>query len=565
MSTSTDQSQTTEADANATPTALGTRSQNWLLITLVFVGGIVSLGIETAASRLFAPYFGTSLFVWANLIGLILLYLTIGYYVGGRLADRYPRPGVLYLITAIASLLTAVIPLVAAPILTWSQGAFATYSIGIFYGSLVGVLILFAPSMILLGCVSPFAIRLSVDQVGKAGRTAGRLYAISTAGSIAGSFLPVLVLIPYIGTRLTFVTLAAALLVVSIIGLILSGVRPRPTKAKNSTEETTSPTNPERPKGFNKGLLSLILLIPVLLAPLGMQGPIKPLSQTDNGKLLEERESGHNYIRVVQSGTETQLILNEGLGVHSIYDPNKVLVDGPWDYFMVAPYFNNPPYTEKQVRTACIIGLGAGTIPREFEAAYGNQVKIDGVELDQAVVDVGRKYFDLDRPNLNVIVQDGRYHIRTTSQRYDVIGLDAYQQPYIPFQLTSVEFLHELKDHLTSTGVVVMNVGRTGKDYRLVDAMSQNLHTVFPNVYIIDSTRFSNSLLVATAASTKMSNFAENALQLQNPYLQEVAIRSLSAGNLREEKRSHVYFTDDLAPVEQLIDSIIFTTVEQGQ
>ena len=156
--------------------------QGWLLILLVFVAGACSLAVELSASRLLAPYFGTSLFVWANLIGLILLYLTIGYYIGGRLADRYPRPAVLYMLTICASILIGLIPFISRPILLWSLTSFATFSVSIFYGSLVSVILLFAVPMILLGCVSPFAIRLSVEQVIRSGRTAGQLYAISTAG-----------------------------------------------------------------------------------------------------------------------------------------------------------------------------------------------------------------------------------------------------------------------------------------------------------------------------------------------------------------------------------------------
>src|SRR5207253_9942725 len=141
--------------------------QGWLLILLGFVAGACSLAVELSASRLLAPYFGTSLFVWANLIGLILLYLTIGYYLGGRLADRYPRPTLLYVLTTSAAFLICLIPFISRPILSWSLSSFATYSISVFYGSLVAVILLFAIPMILLGCVSPFAIRLSVERVGK--------------------------------------------------------------------------------------------------------------------------------------------------------------------------------------------------------------------------------------------------------------------------------------------------------------------------------------------------------------------------------------------------------------
>src|SRR5216683_1300124 len=220
MPTTTSGSRETELEEGTVAPTTGRSLQGWLLILLVFVAGACSLAVELSASRLLAPYFGTSLFVWANLIGLILLYLTIGYYIGGRLADRYPRPAVLYLLTTSAAFLIGLIPFISRPILGWSLTSFATYSVSVFYGSLVSVILLFAIPMILLGCVSPFAIRLSVERVGKSGRTAGQLYAISTAGSILGTFLPVLWLIPTIGTYRTFFVFAVSLLLVSIVGLI---------------------------------------------------------------------------------------------------------------------------------------------------------------------------------------------------------------------------------------------------------------------------------------------------------------------------------------------------------
>src|SRR5205085_10962049 len=182
MSTTSSSPQETQVGESAIVPTTGRTLQGWLLILLVIVAGACSLAVELSASRLLAPYFGTSLFVWANLIGLILLYLTIGYYVGGRIADRYPRPAVLYLLTTSAAFLIGLIPFISRPILGWSLTSFATYSVSVFYGSLVSVILLFAIPMILLGCVSPFAIRLSVERVGKSGRTAGQLYAISTAG-----------------------------------------------------------------------------------------------------------------------------------------------------------------------------------------------------------------------------------------------------------------------------------------------------------------------------------------------------------------------------------------------
>src|SRR5256884_2980774 len=131
MSTTTPSSRETQTDEGAVAQTAGRNMQGWLLILLVIVAGACSLAVELSASRLLAPYFGTSLFVWSNLIGLILLYLTIGYYVGGRIADRFPRPAVLYGLTIAAAFLISLIPFLSKPILHWSQSSFASYSIGV--------------------------------------------------------------------------------------------------------------------------------------------------------------------------------------------------------------------------------------------------------------------------------------------------------------------------------------------------------------------------------------------------------------------------------------------------
>ncbi|HXL38812.1 MAG TPA: fused MFS/spermidine synthase [Ktedonobacteraceae bacterium] len=547
MSTTTPSSNETRAEEGAVAQTAGRNIQGWLLILLVFVAGASSLAVELSASRLLAPYFGTSLFVWANLIGLILLYLTIGYYLGGRIADRYPRPEVLYTLTITAAFLISLIPFLSKPILQWSQSSFASYSVGVFYGSLISVILLFAVPMILLGCVSPFAIRLRIERLGKSGRTAGQLYAISTAGSILGTFLPVLYLIPTIGTYRTFFTFAVALLLVSIVGL--------------ASTRFDSPGS--RRRRINSSFLPILLLIPMALSVLTIQGPIKAaFGSNGGGVLITERESVYNYIQVVKVGEETQLILNEGVGIHSIYNPNSILTEGPWDYFMIAPYFNNPPFTQNQVRKVAIIGLGGGTAVREFTTAYG-PIPIDGVEIDNAIVNMGRQYFHMNEPNLHVVLQDGRYFLQTNSQKYDVVAIDAYQQPYIPFQLTTQEFFQEVRNHLTPSGVTVINAGRTGTDLRLVNALAQTMHSVFPNVYIIDTARFTNSMVIGTNSPTSLNNFMINTGNLTNPLLQNVARESILYGNIREEHSRTVYFTDDRAPVEQLIDQIILGAVEQ--
>jgi MFS family permease len=210
----------------ATPTTDATfievaPDRGWLLIALVFLGGMSSLAVEMVAARLMAPYFGDSQFVWATLIGLTLIYLTIGYSLGGRLADRAPRPLALYQLTAVAAASIGLIPPLASVVLGWAAAAFGRPDSDITAGPLIAALVLFSLPVTLLGCVSPYAIRLRVKAVGTAGSTAGRLYALSTVGSILGTFVPVFWLMPYYGVRATIFIFAGLLMALSAAGMIV--------------------------------------------------------------------------------------------------------------------------------------------------------------------------------------------------------------------------------------------------------------------------------------------------------------------------------------------------------
>jgi predicted membrane-bound spermidine synthase len=497
------------------------RRQRALLLVLVFVGGLTSLGVEFAAARLLAPYFGTSLYIWGILIGLILIYLTAGYYLGGRLADRNPSPLLLYRLTAVAGFAVGLIPITSRPILRFAQLGFAQFSIGIVVGSLLAVILLFALPVVLLGFVSPFVIRLRIEQVDRAGNAAGAVYALSTLGSILGTFIPVFWLIPTFGTRPTIYVLAFMLLLVSVAGLW----------------------------PHHRAYIALLVIVGVLAVL-----PQRGVKAADYGTLVYETESAYNYIQVLRDGTRVDLALNEGLAVHSIFDPTTSITNGPWDLFLLAPYFG----TGRPPERTAIIGLAAGTIAKQYTQAFG-PLPIDGVEIDPKIVEVGRRFFAMDEPNLHVVVQDGRYFLATTDERYDVIALDAYRQPYIPFYLTTREFFAEARRHLRPGGVVAVNAGRTRTDYRLVNALAGTLRSLFAHVYVIDTPdRFSNSLIYATDAPTTLEEFRERGQTAGTAPapLGPVAVRALRDGNARVAEPGPV-FTDDLAPVERLIDQII--------
>jgi spermidine synthase len=509
-----------------------------LIKPIVLLGGFASLGSELTASRLIAPYFGSSTFIWATLIGFTLAFLSIGYWIGGRVADRRPQAKVLYAVTAVAAVAIGLIPWLARPLLGASLQALADLNLTAFYGLLLGVLLLLAVPVTLLGFVTPYAIRLQLQDVGSAGNTAGSIYALSTVGSIAGSFLPVLLLIPSLGTAKTFLVMGLALLVPSVIGLLAS-----------------------------RSLLPAALAIAAgavlpFAASAAESGFIRP---PETGTLIDERESTYNYIQVVEQDGKNLLVLNEGHAIHSVYDPDPedLLTGGPWDYFMAAPLVVEG-MTPDTVERAMFIGLAGGTAARQITAAYG-PILIDGVEIDPEIAQVGREFFGLDDlTNVNVIVADGRRALRSSSERYDMIGIDAYRQPYIPFQLTTSEFFGEVRDHLTDDGVAVVNVGRTETDYRLVEVIASTMRSVFDHVYVIDVDRYMNSIVIGTNAPASLDAIAINALTFPDDSpIRDVAGWMIDAGNPRIQQPGGPVFTDDHAPVEQVIDAIILNAARE--
>jgi spermidine synthase len=223
---------------------------------------------------------------------------------------------------------------------------------------------------------------------------------------------------------------------------------------------------------------------------------------------------------------------------------------------MLGSYFN-PNTSPQDIDNLLLIGLAAGTVAKQFTEAYG-PIPIDGVEIDGEIVEIGRKYFDMNEPNLNAIVADGRYYLEQTDKSYDVIGIDAYRQPYIPFHLTTKEFFQAVSDHLGDDGVAIVNAGRTKTDFRLVDVIASTMKAVFPNVYVIDVERFSNSMVIATKQPTDIANFARNIEGIpEGSIIREVGDSALRTGHIREWTKTEQVFTDDLAPVELVVDQII--------
>ena len=506
-----------EAVTPGRPASAATLSRLRLSV-VVFAAGAGTLATEIAASRLLAPYFGSSTIVWANIIGLILLYLSIGYWLGGKVADRRPEPRVLGGMILIGALAIAVTPFIARPILDLALRGLDAVSVGAVVGSFFAALALFAVPVTLLGAVSPFAIRLALDSVEEAGSVAGRLYAISTVGSIVGTFVSAIVTIPLIGTQRTM--LGSAVLLVLAAALLLG----------------------------SRWQLLTVFVAGLLFVP---AGAIKA-----SPGLLYESESAYQYIQIVERLDGSRALkLNEGVAVHSVWHRDSVLTGGVWDTFLLVP-----PLLDRPVERMLVIGNAGGTVARAYGQLYP-EVEIDGVEIDPEVSEAARRYMGLgDNPRLDVITADGRPYLELTDNRYDIIVVDAYHQPYIPFYLATREFFEAVREHLRPGGVAALNVASVPDDERLSQAVGSTLLAAFPQAWRWRPLLF-NELMLGFDRPVGREELLARA---EYAPAEVDALVPLFRSGLASVHQTERPFTDDRAPVEWVTDQMIVEYIAEG-
>ncbi len=490
------------------------------LYVLVFVVGAASLGSEIAAARLMAPFFGASTIIWANTIGVVLVALSIGYFIGGRIADRRPEVRSLCLVILAAAVLLAIVPLIARPFFDISVDALDEIAAGAFIGSLLAVLFLIAIPVVMLGTCAPWAMRLAVDDIEHAGTVAGRLYAISTVGSLTGTMLAALVLIPFAGTQRTFLVFALALAVVASAGL-----------------------------GWRFAIAPIALAGAIAL-------PVGTVKATDGGRILFEDESEEQYIRVIRQDDGDRILeLNEGQAVHSILPARGYLTADYWDSFLVLPFAarSEPP------RRIAILGNAAGTIARQY-GRFWPDTEVDGVEIDSELSDVGYRYFDMgSNPRLTIHDDDARPWLRRADGEYDLIVVDAYRQPYIPFYLTTKEFFELIAERLSPDGVVVVNVGHPEGDEEFERSLARTMAAVLPSV-LRDPAEQTNTLVIGATTPLQPARLDAASRAHMTGDLRKLAV--IDAARLEPILPGGTVFTDDRAPVEWLIDRSIIGAAE---
>ena len=467
--------------------------------------------MEIAAARLLAPYFGASTIVWANTIGVVLVALSIGYWFGGRYADRHPHLRGLCLLVLAAAVLIAVVPFAARPFLGFSVDAFETVSVGGFAGSLFGVLVLVAVPVTLLGAAAPWAVRLAVGDADRSGEVVGRLYAISTAGSLLGTMLSALLLIPLLGTQRTFFVFALALALVACLGIGLRAA-----------------------------------LVPAALA-LGMAIPPGTIKAADGDRVLYEAETTHQYARVVERDDGSRALeLNEGQAVHSLWRPGTYLTGDYWDGHLVLAAAARP----RPPRRVAILGNAGGTVARAFGHFFPGTA-VDAVEIDAELTEIGRRFLGLRNPRMRTFAEDARPWLERSDGGYDLIMVDAYRQPYIPFYLTTEEFFELARERLAPGGLTIVNVGHPEGSDELERVLGRTMAAAFGRVlrYPIEPT---NTLLVGGDGSFSAGRLRADVAVLPRPLR---LLASEAAAGLAPRLPGGEVFTDDHAPVEWLVDS----------
>lgn len=467
--------------------------------SLVFISGAVVMMLEMVGFRVLAPFFGYSIYVWGNLIGLIMASLAAGSFLGGRWADGGPGAGLIFRSCSAAGIY------VAGMLFFYKDVMSAAAGLGLLGGSLLSTAVVFGPPMALLSTVPPVAVKL-LTQPGHVGRAAGRVYALSTAGSLAGVFGAAFGLIPSIGSHWTMACCAALLLIPCFIGVFVLR--------------------------RGKLLLGAALLLPALAWSDGAPA----------ANVLYRKDSLYFNIQVVQQGT-TRVFIRDGKARASTYDPAHLWTKDYWDLANIGALLKEP-------RRILIVGMGTGTTARQYLSFYP-QAEIDGVEIDPDVVDVARRFFGLvDDPRLRLRVADARPFIERSPERYSVVEIDAFLRPLeIPFYLTTREYFAAVAAHMEDGGVAVANVV-SPPGTRFVRRLTATLRTSFPSVFV--GTFHEHQMIVAVKGRMGREEMAARLKQKAPEELKWVA--DWAGQNLFEarEEPGDAPLTDDNAPIEQL-------------
>ena len=419
----------------------------FLIFTAVVCGALVMV-IEVVGSRVIGPFFGISLFVWTSLIAVTMISLGGGYMIGGMLSDRTKSPDLLYTLIGLAGLLTMVIPYIKIPILK------SCISLGLRGGAFAGSLVLFAPCLTILGCVSPFVIKLAIRELDRVGRTVGFYYAFSTLGSVAGTILTGFVLIVYLSVNNIFFLVGLLLIFLAAIYFL----------------------------SFRRNYIVATLVLPLLAVPL-MAPPAVDSKVLKDGQILQvidKASSLYGRIKIIDKHQGSQTIRQmtiDGL-LQGRIDIHNGLSLAAYAY----PLQYIPRTLSPYGKQCLVIGLGTGAVPRWY---MKQGVNTDVVDIDPTVVKMAVNHFDYPAGE-NVIIEDARYFLNKVDKKYDYIILDVFNGDVTPSYLLSKETFSLAKQHLKGNGVFAMNmIGSLNNDAVMTASVIKTVESVFDKTLIM--------------------------------------------------------------------------------
>lgn len=427
--------------------------KKYLLEIVVFICGAVVMILEMVGSRLLSPYMGTSIIVWTSLIGIILASLSVGYWWGGALSDRNPNAKIFSRIIFLAAVLIFIMNMGKAYLLSFIQEHVPDIRIG----TVIAAILLFAPPSILLGMVSPYAVRLKMHDVSTSGSTVGRLYAISTIGSIFGTFLAGFFLISYFGSTDVIFFLSGVLLMTSLLVQWRSGLKTK------------------------MAVFLLILILPRFSAVAALQNP-------ENRQGLIDVDTQYSRIWIYDSIDRESRRPLRSMSTDPRSAQSIMYLDVEGDlYSKYFEFFDVIGAIKANLEKALMIGGAAYVYPKHFLEMFP-ETKMDVVEIDPDLITLAKKYFKLrDDSRLTVYHEDGRSFLNKTQNKYDVIFGDAYKpNAGIPHQLTTREAVQKMHDVLTDDGVVLLNILSNEPPLQsdFIRAEYKTFKSIFPRAYI---------------------------------------------------------------------------------
>lgn len=483
-----------------------------LEITVIVSGGLLMM-YEIIGSRILAPFIGTSTYVWTSLIGVILASLSLGYWLGGRIADRRPDIRVLAGILFMAGSLVAITVLIQEVALSF----IASIPVGIELRSLLAALLLFAPASACLGFVTPYAIKLRMSALADAGKTVGRLYAFSTIGSIVGTFIAGFFLVPFVGSVRTLYIIAASLIGLSVLLV---------------------------PFAISRAKIAgvVMLIVSIIWSEAASQ-----IRFRQNG--MRDIDTEYNRIQVFRSTDQNSRPV-QALTIDPYAVQSAIYLDTGEPALEYGKFYHLARYFKTDFREVLVIGGAGYTTPTSFLKRYPD-IKMDVVEIDRGMTNVARKYFHLQEDaRLNIIHEDGRMYLnRADAGLYDVVLMDAFGSSFtVPFHLTTVEAVRRISNTLKGDGVVLLNLGSAidGPGSGFLRAELATYRAVFPKVYVFkvrsekNDATLQNLIIVASKSGVEpqmLSTDTEISTLLTHIYSTDQIAGS-------------TILTDDLAPVE---------------